>query len=212
MSQPIASAAAIEFWTWFADWSSEIRAAYIAGNQDTYLAFAEAIGAQLDAVAPELSFEFGGEEEVIDFMVSANGVKANFLQARQFAALAPKIAGWRVIPFKQRKLLSVEGSAVRFNGINVPPDQVYFAPLGSGLPLDIEIIFDVQPDVPSEVLWNFAFIYLDWALGEYDVATGIGHIQLATGEKPGAMPFTALPDFFDRKLMEAAGSASVRLN
>src|SRR5262245_19477219 len=122
-----------QFWKWFAQNSQELDE-FEKHQEPTF----EKLTDELHKVSPELTFEFGPKENgVREFIVSADGNQSAFLDVTKLVDAAPKIAGWKIIAFRQRK----EGLVIELPGTSVKlaPETIFFehAPPKKGEKLDV---------------------------------------------------------------------------
>lgn len=185
-----------DFWMWFASAEAHARAALRGRDQQRKIQLVDDVSRHFDKADDTLGFEMGvAPDGVCEFCVSANGVRDNFERAEAFADAAPDIPGWRIFAFKRRHTdwpeIAVDGKVMTASAI-----AFVATPHGNG-GLDIDLWFDA-PDVLSDSdLEQLSFLFLDCALGEYDVATGVGDVTPHRGVNPKAQPFADLAQAFD---------------
>lgn len=137
-----------------------------------------------------------GENELV---LSADGVVASFPAVTRLAAAAPDIPGWRVTAFKPR----IGGATqLSINGQTIGPDSVTYASENDALrgKINVEIVLPWLDDLNEDARMQIVFLLLDNLLGEYDVATAIGHIEVrmrGKDDKPAGKPLSQLPDEVD---------------
>ncbi|MBM3270994.1 MAG: hypothetical protein FJZ01_25455 [Candidatus Sericytochromatia bacterium] len=125
-----------DFWRWFQAHSAEIKA--IKTGEEP---IAEDLDRQLKAIDEHLTYEFGPQGQgAREFFISADGRKASFGAVKQLVAAAPKLEGWKVVAFRQRK---PKLYTVSFGGVTVDPDDVYFA------------VVDTSPEGTSDLVFAF---------------------------------------------------------
>lgn len=184
-----------KFWSWFGSNSQEL---------DEFEKHQEATFAQLTdelhKVSPELTFEFGPKENgTREFVVSADGNQSAFSDVKKLVDAAPKIAGWKIIAFRQRK----EGLVIELpgTGVKLAPDTILFehAPPKKGEKLDVKIYVPGRTEENHAQIDQAAFILLDSTLGEYDVETQLGAIDFLPlpPDTKGLKPLTELPKVVD---------------
>ena len=187
------------FWAWFQE------------NTDYLETFAEdttgvvtTVGKRLDAVSPDLAFEMGqADDGVYELIVSADGIRAVFPEVIALTKAAPAIPGWRVIAFRPRKkngpknLVSVQGAELSANALWYRSDAQEDK-------LDLTLCVEGQDKDGAHDLLGPIFLLLDANLGEYDVATRIGAIELddcpADPAAAGLSPLSQLAGEVDRHL------------
>ena len=62
--------------------------------------------------------------------------------------------------------------------------------------LGLTVFFDIPSPLPRELI-GAGFILLDTVLGEFDVETGISHIEFAAGRPAEAKPLSVLAEEYD---------------
>jgi hypothetical protein len=100
---PIATKTRIAaFWDWFADWHSDIVAAYTSGDTfwlDTNLT------AQVRGIQSQLNWEMGPYHHPDNTLVISPTVRDNIKVAQKIVDAAPSIPGWHFLPAKPPKEL-----------------------------------------------------------------------------------------------------------
>jgi len=176
------------FWKWFED-NVDSLAAVKSGN-DPIL---QKINHELNKVHPNLCFEMGlGDNDQLEFIVSANGIKSVFPTVEQLVACAPTLPNWKIIAFRQPKG-SVPG--IRYENFLLKAEDVWFSYKRRMDKIDLTIyIRDLAPGNKEQAI-GASFILLDNALGEYLVATGIGFIEhKPLPDNPAARGFQPLSE------------------
>jgi hypothetical protein len=181
------------FWTWFL--TNEERLFQFERDQDNV--FDELAHALAD-VSPELTFEFGPVEDGRrEFIISASGVKSAFPFVETLAAAAPVLPRWKVLKYRQRRSPLMELS---INGTTVNPDDVEVALMSNGREIGVRIFFDGYTQDTHQLWGMFGYLFLDQALGEFDVETKLGLIDFAAIDSKGktvTVPLPKLPELFD---------------
>jgi hypothetical protein len=187
------SAATIErFWQWFAD--NDDRLFHFERDQERTF---DALAAAMNAVDPDLTFEFGPVQDGRrEFVISAGGIKRGFDAVQRLAAAAPHLSRWRVIAFRLRRPV---GNVVEFGGIRVDPAEVEYSLLASETAVGLHLF--IPGFTEGDTRYGQAgYLLLDEALGEYDIETKLGLIKMfATEAQTGGprYPLTELPRHFD---------------
>lgn len=159
-----------DFWKWFQ--KNEAMLFDFEKNQES--AF-DQLGTEMRKVNSTLTFEFGpkqgGQRE---FVISADGIRNAFPSVERLYAAAPPLKKWRIIKFRPRREpfdISYRGILVKAASVNVRVERA-----GSKVSLTVSI-----PGFTSEKRDTFvgiAYLFLDQALGEFDVETRVGHIDV----------------------------------
>jgi hypothetical protein len=184
-----------KFWAWF----NQREEALFNFERDQERIFDE-LDEALSIVSPHLTFEFGSiENGVREFVISADGIKAEFATVEALAAAAPALPQWKVLKFRQRQTPILE---MTFAGKAVKPEEVEFCLLSNGRELGVYLFFDAYSEKEADIWRHIGFLLLDQALGEYDVATKVGPIGIfQSSAHPHAMRYRLpeLPKTFDAR-------------
>ncbi len=157
------------FWNWFSENIEYVETIFESPQMVT-----DAVGKMLNIVAPELTFEIGkngqGDFEII---LIAGGLAENIDAVVGLYKAAPQMQGWVVTPFMPRH----DTPILEFNGLKFEISNYFyqFQP-GEQRPNLLMCIKGYQPEHEHEYR-SAAFMFLDCALGEYDVMTKIGGID-----------------------------------
>jgi hypothetical protein len=163
------------FWDWFAAHAAE--AATIKTAREPV---ADQLAAALQQVDARLTFEIGshpGQEH--ELVISADGLKSAFPAVRRLVAAAPPVRGWRVTAFRPRK--GADSVIQLGDGTELGADSFRFSTLAAGpkgQPLSIAIYVKGKKDAGDAALKFAVFLFLDSLLGEYDVETWLGAIDI----------------------------------
>jgi hypothetical protein len=170
---------ATRFWRWFQKNDEELFG--MKSPQDRI--FTALVG-QILRVDRNLLFEFGPEiDGRREFVLSAGGFKSSFPAVVALADAAPQLSRWIITRFRPRR---AEITEVQFGGTAVVPDAVTVAVL-PGIPYVDIIVFLGGDGMDEQTRGQFGFLFLDQALGEFDVATYVGNVEF----KPLSEPFPA---------------------
>ncbi len=161
------------FWAWTAANLDELRAVK-TGSEPVASALAE----QLERVDKRLAFELGVGKDAFEFIISADGNPAAFGVVKRLVAAAPPLKGVKVIAFRPRKgpgfQLDVAGTKVGFDDVLFTVEADPSRPSLVAVTLYLKQLDDTN----RQAFLNAAFILLELALGEYDVATKVGQLEL----------------------------------
>ena len=188
------------FWAWFQ--KNEDR--LFNFEQDQERVFVE-LSRELHKVNPELAFEFSPVKDGRrEFVVSAEGVRAAFPAVDRLLDSAPPLARWRLIKFRPRRWPLND---LQIGDLHVSVSDVRVALARHGQELAILIFVPGVQDEGQRV--QFGFLFLDEALGEFDVATRVGPIEFCQPDEHPELPrfpLTELPKRFDEAYAQLAGS------
>lgn len=159
-----------QFWNWFIENESQLFD-FEAHREAVF----DRIEQQLQKIDPDLSFEIGPEEsDRRELIISASGIKRAFPAVQKLVAEAPNLKHWRVTAFRPRRFPI---STVEFRRKCVQAGDVQFCLLRKdktiGLRLFIPGYSEDDPDMKQ-----IGYLFLDEALGEFDVESKIGLIQM----------------------------------
>lgn len=158
------------FWNWFQKNSDRLY----HFERDQQRVFDD-LSQELAKVNPGLVFAFGptknGAREII---ISADGISSIFPAVRSLVAAAPKMSAWKVIAFRPRVGAT---TSVQFEGHTVAPTDMWYRSMREGNKLGIVLYIRGYSKSMERQFQSAAFLHLDNALGEYDVATKIGSID-----------------------------------
>jgi hypothetical protein len=189
------------FWKWFVEHEAEL----FDFESDPERIFRQ-LAAALHRVHPDLTFEFGPKQEKREFVISAGGIKSAFPAVVALAKAAPELPRWRVTAFRPRRW---PVNVVEMEGKRVDPDEVHFSLLSNGTKAGIHLFV---PDFREgdAVLTQIAYLLLDEALGEYDVETRLGLIEILPPEAQSEeerYPLAELPTQFDALVTKLEGKS-----
>jgi hypothetical protein len=196
--------ATTEFWKWFIRHQDELY----QFEKDQERIF-DRLAAQLAKVDRDLCFEFGPQQQKSDtqtreFVISAGGIKRAFPAVVSLANAAPALERWRVTAFRPRRPPENE---VEFQGKRVSPEDVHFTLLQNGTSAGLNLFLPgyQENDVAIKTI---GYLLLDEALGEYDVETRLGLINMYSPETSTEFarhPFVELPVRFDALILQLEG-------
>jgi hypothetical protein len=202
-----ASSKDLRFWEWFVRQEGVL----FAFEKDQERIFDE-LAAQLAKVDRELCFEFGppearGAREVREFVISAGGIKGSFPALVSLAKAAPPLDRFYVTAFRPRRLPT---NSIECGGFLVSPEEVEVSLLSDGKQAGLHVFL---PDSVTEESARtvIGYLLLDEVLGEFDVETRVGTIEMYSAtELTGfdRMPLTDLPAAFDRLVVRLEGHGS----
>lgn len=187
------------FWKWFQQHEEEIH----SFEKDQEAIF-DRLAAALEAVHPDLTFEFGQVEKdgTREFVISAGGIKAAFPSVEALHAAAPRLPKWNIIKFRQRSLPLL---GIEVDGVKSAPEEVHYVLLKDTDPDKVGIMLFMEnydEAAPSEELLHIGYLFLDQALGEYDVEMHVGAVVFQNRTSKyfaDARPLKELPGHFDRR-------------
>ncbi len=187
------------FWKWFQANQSDIY----HFEKDQELIFNK-LSIALGKVHPDLTFEFSPifENSRREFIISAGGILSAFPAVEQLYEVAPKLKNWDFVKFRQRRdpLLDLEFGEKKFKF-----KDIHYAISEDDDPEKVGIMIFIEGyDEGERSFWaNVGYLFLDEALGEYDVEKHVGAIDFLNRESEYfeySRPISELPDHFDKKI------------
>ena len=158
------------------------------------------LSAALKKVHPDLTFEFGPKQDgKREFVITADGLKAAFPAVESLYAAAPTLGRWSFIKFRQRRhpLYDIE-----YGNKIIKVADVHFKLSKDENPNKVGILIFMPGynEAEKTVYEHIAYLMLDEALGEYDVETRVGFIEVQGHDSkyfPGSPPLDELGSRFD---------------
>ena len=158
------------FWSWFQVHESDLFD-FEAHQEQTF----DALSTALHLVDERLTFEFGPKQAgKREFVLSADGLREAFPAVEALHAAAPKLPRWTFVKFRPRR----EPMDVFFQGMSVRAAQVRFTLMPAAGKVDIVLFLPGDEHLDSEKMIGIGFLLLDHALGEFDVETKVGEINV----------------------------------
>jgi hypothetical protein len=193
-TKAFASSPEKKFWKWFVK------------NQDMLFEFEkdrekifDKLAAEMNTVHPDLTFEFSpvlknGKRE---FVISAGGIKSAFPAVEALFDSAPNLSKWKFIKFRPRRKPLND---LKFGGKSIKASEVHYKMFNDQEKVGLIIFLDGYNDAEQNIYGNIGYLFLDEALGEYDIEMKVGFIEFHSRESEyfeGVRPLTELADHFD---------------
>ena len=159
------------FWEWFMA-NEEMLLNFDDSNQEAVF---NQLSYEMSKVHPDLTFEFSSlmDNGTKEFIISAGGIKAAFPSVESLYKLAPKSEKWVFIKYRpRRKPMSVE-----FAGKEIHPNNINAQLFKDGEKVGIMLFIKGYEESQSNIYEQIGFLFLDQALGEYDIETKVGFIE-----------------------------------
>ncbi len=176
------------FWNWFLKNEDRLFNLEI-DMESTFAMLSEA----MNKVHPYLTFEFGPKRgNKREFIISADGMREALPKVQSLCAAAPQLPRWEVIAFRRRR----EAGDITFNGITIRAEDVRVLVEPCGPKVGVTVFIPGFGQELEDHYTNIAFIYLDHTLGEFDVITMIGSVNVfgTTSVPNGAVTLRELPE------------------
>jgi hypothetical protein len=184
-----------KFWRWFRNnegalFDFELDRGHIFDRLST----------ELQRVHRNLTFEFGpkdNQRRKREFVISAGGIWDAFASVVALTTGAPPFDRWKVTAFRPRRWPL---NSIQIADIEIDPEGVEFSLLDNGKIAGLYLYVPgyIEEDINYK---QIGYLMLDEALGEYDVETGVGVIEMFPFETQSQFkryPMKQLPESFDR--------------
>ncbi|MCX7747469.1 MAG: hypothetical protein N2645_11375 [Clostridia bacterium] len=185
-----------KFWHWFKE--NEENLFYFEKDRD--LVFNK-LANQLEKVNRDLTFEFGpvSENGKREFVISAGGIRKSFPAVEALCEKAPGFDRWDIVKFRPRRNPIND---IGFANKSVKAEDVYYKFFKDEDPNKVGLIIFIKDykEEEKDIWGQIGFLFLDEALGEYDVETKIGAIVFNGIESEyfeNAQPLKELAHKFD---------------
>jgi len=158
-----------EFWLWFKNKSNEIF--NFENNEDNIL---DKLHYELHKINENLTFEFSPiNNNKREFIISADGIREAFNDVEKLFETKPLLDKWEIIKFRQRGDIN---NYITINNISVYPENIRYLLFPHDKKIEL-ILYIKNYNINQEVNKQIGYIFLDNALGEYDVEMKIGGIK-----------------------------------
>lgn len=189
-----------EFWKWFQSHETELY----DFEKDQAKVFAS-LNAAFKKISPDLTFEFGPKKSDgrREFVISAGGIKAAFPKVEALCAAAPKLDRWIVVKFRPRRK---DINDLQYNDKKVKAEDVRYSLFKDEKPGKVGIMIFLpgyQKGAEKGDFGQIGYLFLDEALGEYDVEMKVGAIvfeERTSKYFAQSQPLAELADHFDESL------------
>ncbi len=197
----------IAFWNWFKENERFFTSIKSADDE-----IANELKKRLELLHENLTFEIGGwsENQKGDFIISAGGMKDAFPAVQKLVKSAPELQYWTVIPFvppTPEEHLCSGTVHMEYDGVTVEVsigDDFFFRWEQDGKKIGVEL--HIRNYEKHNAWDSVTFVVLDHLLGEYDVVTQLGWIELVALEEKNRD--RVLPILELKKIVEKNKSAS----
>lgn len=183
-----------KFWKWFRSNESSL----FDFEKDQERVF-DRIGAEMHKISPYLTFEFGPKENgKREFVISADGIREAFPEVERLYSAAPSLPRWKFIKYRPRRT----PLDITYSGVTVRAASVVVEAKAAGQLADLTVFIPGYTQTAHNQYATITYLLLDEALGEYDVETRVGkvNIESATNASKQACSLEALPRTVDALL------------
>lgn len=169
-----------DFWKWFQ--KNEKMLFDFEKNQERTF---DQLEKEMHKVDSTLTFEFGPKEGgKREFVISADGVKEAFPSVEKLYAAAPPLKKWKLTKFRPRR----EPYDITYQGVTVKADSVAVLIERDAGAAALTVLIPGYTSAQHETFVGITYLLLDQALGEFDVETRVGNIQVAAPSNEFARP------------------------
>jgi hypothetical protein len=181
-----------EFWAWF-DKNQDRLFSFERDQERTF----DALNTAMHRVHSDLTFEFGPVENgKREFVISADGLKPAFPAVESLYAAAPALPRWIFIKFRPRRT----PMELQIGDLKIRPADVEVSVEADGSKAGFTVFVRGYDEVKKKQYSQAAFIMLDQAVGEYDMETKVGFIEVKPFDHGSAYKrhtLETLPRMFD---------------
>lgn len=161
-----------EFWEWFSQ--NELDLFKAKGIDDVRI---QELFKRIKKIHSGLTIEFSPEIEGKKIMaISADGISELFPYVIKLTNEPKLLSKWIVVPFRQR-LKNVDGFEIRIGDVVIGGNAVLFVSEQAGGRIDLNIYIEGFDDKDNAII-NAVFLLLDSVIGEYDVVTKVGKVEV----------------------------------
>ena len=159
------------FWKWFQK-NEEMIFNFEKDREGIF----DQLTAALSKVDQNLTFEFSSirEDNKREFVISAGGIKDSFPSVESLFDSAPDLENWVFVKFRQRR---TPLNDLTYGGVSVKASDVFYNLYKDGDKLGVVLFFDGYNESEHLLYANLGYLFLDEALGEYDVETKLSFIE-----------------------------------
>jgi len=183
-----------KFWKWFV----KHRKVLFEFEKDRENIF-DNLAAEMNKVHPALTFEFGPilKNRAREFVISAGGIKEVFPFVQALYDAAPNLPEWSFIKFRPRRKFIND---IKFDRILIKVSDVYYRIFKDQDKVGLIMFIEGCNNANKDIYRNIGYLFLDDALGEYDVEMKVGFIEIESKESKyfgEAQPLLNLAQHFD---------------
>jgi hypothetical protein len=182
----------INFWNWFVN-NNELIFNFENDEENIF----DLLSNELHKIDKNLTFEFGPiENNRREFILSADGIKDSFNEVEELYNQKPELENWIIIKFRPRKGC---GYSIKINDISLSTKDIFYKLYKDDSKIGI-LIFIEKYNVNTRMYDQLAYLLLDSILGEYDVETKVGGIDIFDFSSEyflNSLPFSTLAENFD---------------
>jgi len=196
------SSAHTHFWQWFRDHSDRLAAAVYGGDKAAREQAVDELSKASNQAEPGIVLEIGAAEADgrRPLIVSADGRPEHVDAVKDFAAAAPALPGWHVVPFRTRLPVG-DSIEIALEDQRVGPADIWFRVREGDDGLDLTLCVRGLTESNERLRGLGASLLAEHAVGERDALTMIRSLSVRPlPEDPaaaGLRPFGELVTVFD---------------
>lgn len=184
-----------QFWSWFE--KNQDMLFYFEKDQERIF---DKLQAALSRVHPDITFEFGPNVNgTREFVISADGLKDAFPVVKSLFLSAPTLSRWKFIEFRPRR----SAMTIQINGLKLEPTDLEVAFEADGNKAGLTVFVKGYDESRKNNFSQAVYIMLDQAIGEFDMETKVGFIEVKPFEEESQgkrHSFSSLAQVFDEFL------------
>jgi hypothetical protein len=181
-----------DFWNWFVN-NNELIFNFENDEENIF----DLLSDELHKIDENLTFEFGPvENNRREFILSADGIKDSFIEVEELYNQKPELKNWIIIKFRPRKGCNY---GIKINDISLSPKDIFYKLYKDDSKIGI-LIFIEKYNENTKIYDQLVYLLLDTILGEYDVETKVGGIDIFDFSSEyflNSFPFDTLAENFD---------------
>lgn len=181
----------IDFWWWFQ--ANQEKLFDFERDQERIF---DRLAAEMHKVDSNLTFEIGPKKNgQREFIISADGIRDAFPKVAALYAAAPALPNWIIVKFRPRR----EPFDIHFGDHTIQAGTVSVILQPQGEKVGLTMIIPGYNTIEHDTYATIGYLFLDQALGEFDVETRVGEIQFQSpsSHRPGTTSLRELPTAFD---------------
>jgi hypothetical protein len=184
-----------DFWDWFR--KHEVEIFHFEKDRENIF---DRLAKSLSSVDRDLTFEFGPiRAGVREFVISAAGIRSAFLSVMRLCDDQPALKRFHVTAFRPRRKNIGD---IDYGGVQISSAKVFYHLCKDEDPQKVGILIFLpgHQEEKREILGQIGYLFLDEALGEYDMETKVGFIEIMGHDSKyfeGSHPLHELAAHFD---------------
>jgi len=189
------------FWKWF-----QINENSIFNFENDREKIFHELSGKMHKIHPDLTFEFTPirENGKREFVITAGGIKTAFPSVEKLYKSAPNIKRWHFIKFRPRRNPL---NNLSYGGKDIVTANVHYKMYKDEEKIGIVLFFDGYNEKEGNIYEDIGYLFLDQALGEYDIETRIGFVEFHGRDSEhyeGSLSLSKLSKDFDAYLENSA--------